>query len=137
MFGLSDLFTKIIAGSLLAVCFALGVMLLIARGDAAHFKKLYETQAQLTAQANTKLAVSNASIGTLQSALDAKNAESDARAKAFADAKVADAADRAALAKQYASSQAARDALSAMAKVAGANPQCKVPVALSGSLEGL
>lgn len=137
MFGLSDLITKIIAGSLVAVVAVLGIMLLIAKGDARHFQKLYETQAQLTASANAKLSISNASIDTLTGALDAKNAESEARAKAYTDAQAANAATIADLDKRYASTKASRDALQAIAKVATANPSCKVPMALSGALEGL
>jgi hypothetical protein len=81
-------------------------------------------------------AVDLASINTLQTALAQKNAESLARAKALTDAKATDAANRAALDKQYASTKAARDALLAMAKVPGKGA-CRIPPALTGALDGL
>lgn len=137
MFGLSDLAAKIIAGSLAAVTVALGVMLLIARHDAAHFKKLYEAQTEATASANTKLAISNASIGTLQAALDSKNAESDARAKAYTDAKAADAATIADMDKRARADSSRLETLRRLARDLPENPACRVPAALSAQTEGL
>lgn len=84
-----------------------------------------------------KNAINLKSITRLSDALDQKNKESDQRARDFVAAKAGDDVSRAVLAKQYASSQSARDALQAIAKAAGQNPSCKVPLSLSGALEGL
>lgn len=137
MFGLSDLVTKIIAGSLVAVTVALGVLLLISRHDAAHFKKLYEAQTQATASANAKLAISNASIDSLTAALNAKNAESEARAKLYADAKAQDAATLAEMDRRQKADASRLETLQRLARDLPENPACRVPAALSAQLEGL
>jgi hypothetical protein len=137
MFGLSDLVTKIIAGSLLASTIALGIATLIASHDASHFKKLYEQQVGLTASANAKLSISNASIATLQAALDSKNAESEARAKAYADSKAADAKTIADMDARQKADASRLDTLKRLAVSLPTNPACKAPAALLANLEGL
>lgn len=116
---------------------ALGVALAIERGEAVHYHKIADQNAATAVLANSKLAISNASIATLNDALDAANAQSDARAKAYADSKATDAATITALDKQYASTKSARDALMAIAAVPGGNGACRIPSALSAALEGL
>ena len=103
--------------------------------DAAFAEGVAKQKVQTDA-AIMREAVDLASINTLQTALTDKNNESLARAKALTDAKATDAANRAALDKQYASTKAARDALLAMSKVTG-NGGCKIPPVLSSALEGL
>lgn len=122
------------AGAVVAVLIA---MLLIARGDASHFKKLYENQVQLTASANAKLSISNASIDTLQAALDSKNAESEQRARDYAAAKAADTATIAEMDKRQEADSSRIQTLLKLAKDLPENPQCRVPAALSAQIEGL
>lgn len=110
---------------------------LIAASDARHYHKLADQNAATAALANSKLAISNASIDTLTNVLNQMNAQSDARAKAYADSKVQDAATIAALDKQYVGTDAQRKALEAIAKVPGGLDACKAPDALVRNLEGL
>lgn len=84
-----------------------------------------------------KNAVNLASINTLQSALADKNAESEARAKAFADAKAADAATLAEMDKRQKADASRLETLQRLARDLPENPQCKVPAALRAQLEGL
>lgn len=62
MFGLSDIVAKIIAGSLVAVVAVLGVMLLIAKGDARHWHKSFDQEhaAHVQTVANYKAAADEA-----------------------------------------------------------------------------
>lgn len=116
---------------------ALGVALAIERGEVVHYHKLADQNAATAVSANSKLAISNASIQTLNDALDAANAQSDARAKAYADSKAEDQSTIATLDKQYAGTDAQRRALEAIAKVPGGDVACKAPDALVLNLEGL
>jgi hypothetical protein len=126
---------KLFAGGAVAV--VLVIMLMIAKGDARHWQKLDALHVAQRDAEIAKNAVNLESITRLTDALDAKNAESEARARAYSDTKAADAQTIADLDKRYASTRASRDALQAIAKVAAANPSCPVPMALSGALEGL
>jgi hypothetical protein len=136
MFGLPRI-QSIVAGGLLAIIIGLTVALLIANGNTRHWQKLDTLHSAQRDTEIAKNAVNLESITRLSDALDAKNAESEARAKAYADVKASDAATIADLDKRYAATKASRDALQAIAKVATANPSCRVPSALSGALEGL
>jgi len=137
MFGLSDLVTKIIAGSLVAVVATLGVMLAIKSHDASHFRKLYEQQTKLTADASSKLDISNASIGRLQSDLAEMTAQSEARAKEYADTKAEDAQRIADMDRRQKSDASRIDTLKHLAATLPDQPGCKVPTAVAAQLEGL
>lgn len=126
---------KLFAGG--AVALVLVVMLMIAKADARHWQKLDTLHSAQRDAEIAKNAVNLESITRLTDALDDKNAESEARARAYSDTRAADAQTIADLDKRYASTRASRDALQAIAKVAAANPSCKVPMALGGALEGL
>lgn len=110
---------------------------LIAASDARHYHKLSDQNAASAQLANSKLAISNASIDTLTNALNAMNADADARAKAYADSKAQDAATIADLDKRYAGTKPVRDALAAIVAMPGGNGACKVPSALSAALKEL
>jgi len=84
-----------------------------------------------------KNAINLASIGTLQTALADKNAESEVRAKAFADAKAADAATRADMDKRQKADASRLETLQRLAKDLPTNPQCVAPAALLDNLDGL
>lgn len=101
------------------------------------FNAGYLKQAQATADANAKLGISNASIGRLQSALADMTAQSEARAKAYADVKASDAATIADLDKRQKADASRLDTLKALARDLPTNPQCRVPAALAANLDGL
>lgn len=84
-----------------------------------------------------KNAINLASINTLQTALADKNAESEARAKAFADAKAADAATIADMDKRQKADASRLETLQRLARDLPENPACRVPPALSAQTEGL
>jgi hypothetical protein len=117
----------------------LGVLIYIVvlRGEVRHWQKqdaLHVSQRDVEIQKN---GINLASIDTLSKALAAKNAESEARAKAYADAKAADARTVADLDRRYSSTAARVAALQAIARVPGGNEACRVPTAVAGALEGL
>lgn len=115
----------------------LGLLLLIAKGDARHYKALWQQEQaahQLTA---AKLATSNASIDTLTAALNDKNAESVARAQAYADSKASDAKTVAAMDARQRADASRLEALHRLARDLPDQPACRVPAALSAQLEGL
>lgn len=126
---------KLIAGGVGAL--VLITLLLIARGDASHFKKLYEQQVELTASANSKLAVSNASINTLTTALNDKNAESLKRAADYDAVKTQGAAIVAEMDKRAKADASRLETLKRLARDLPNNPACRVPAALAANLEGL
>ncbi|MFA6031801.1 MAG: hypothetical protein WC889_02740 [Myxococcota bacterium] len=87
-----------------------------------------------------KHSVSLASIKELRDVIDAKNAESDARAKAYADSKAADAKAIADLDRRFDASRGRIATLSAIAKAsenAPADRGCRAPSALLVALDDL
>lgn len=94
-------------------------------------------QKVLTDREVQKNAVNLASINTLQSALADKNAESEARAKAFADAKAADAATLAEMDRRQKANASRLETLQRLARDLPENPSCRAPAALLANLEGL
>lgn len=84
-----------------------------------------------------KNAVNLASINTLTTALADKNAESLARAKAYTDAKAADAATIADMDKRAKADASRLETLQRLARDLPDNPACRVPAALSAQTEGL
>jgi hypothetical protein len=126
---------KAITGGLIVA--ALLSYALIQRHNAHSWQEKAATAQAQAQMANDKLAVSNASIASLMGQLDVKNAETEARAKAYEAAKAQDAATIAALDKQYSATKTRKDALEAYAKTAAANPTCRVPPALVKLTEGL
>mgnify|MGYP005992340623 CR=1 FL=1 len=80
-----------------------------------------------------RLSASNNSISELMAALAAKNAESEARAKAFTDAQNKARQQQEALARRFGATQAQIDALRAN-KEAGSDA---TPVDVIGALEGV
>lgn len=77
------------------------------------------------------------SIDTLQSALDDKNRESEARAKAYADSKSADAQTIALMDARQKADASRLDTLQRLARDLPDNLQCRVPAALTAQLDGL
>lgn len=77
------------------------------------------------------------SIDTLSAALAQKNAESDIRAKQFADIIDKDRADTARLAALDRANSGLRASLASIRDHAAANPTCKVPPDLAKALSGL
>lgn len=80
------------------------------------------------------------SLSTVRKALDAKNAESQARAAAFEASKAADAKIIAEMDRHQAASDTRIAALRAIAEAAGRvapDGRCTVPAALIGALDGL
>ena len=110
---------------------------LVERSSARHWQKVAQVNADAASLANQKLAVSNASINTLQTALADKNAESEARAKAYADSKAKDTATIAEQDRRFKTTQQAIDALKAVAGVPDKTGACKVPSAVAAALEDL
>lgn len=130
------------------VWYALGIvaaLLLLWRVHAGWERAAYDAafnagvakQKALTDAEVRKNAVNLASINTLTTALREKNAESDARAKAFADAKAADAATIADMDKRQKADASRLETLQRLARDLPENPACRVPAALSAQLEGL
>lgn len=95
-------------------------------------KQKVQTDAEIA-----KNAVNLASINTLQTALAEKNAESEARAKAYADVKASDAATIADLDKRQKADASRLETLQRLARDLPDNPQCRVPAALAANLDGL
>jgi hypothetical protein len=77
------------------------------------------------------------SLDHVMALLAAKNAESDARAKAYADAKAADARTVAEMDRRYRGTAGRVASLEAIARVPGGSVQCKAPRAVTDALEGL
>lgn len=116
---------------------ALALLLAFSHMDARHWRKVADNRAAQIAALNTALATSNASIKTLEAALAAKNAETEARAKAYAQTK-RDYTDmlKAADARQKATAGRV-SALLALAKEAEAKGACRIPAGLLGDMEEL
>ena len=76
-------------------------------------------------------------VDKLKSALAAKTAESDARAKAFAASGADDKANNTSNDARAKADQGRTDTLNALAKNMPAQPGCTAPAALRASLEGL
>jgi hypothetical protein len=77
------------------------------------------------------------SIDALQGALDDKNAESLSRARAYTDARAADAATLATMDARAKADASRLDTLRRLARDLPDNPACRVPAALAANLEGL
>lgn len=137
MFGIGEKISNIIAGGLGIALAAALIWGGIEHLSASHYHKLTDQNAATAQLANSKLEISNASIDTLTNALSQMNAQSDARAKAYADSKAQDAQTIAELDRQYAGTDAQRKALEAIAKVPGGSDACRAPAALTRNLEGL
>lgn len=100
--------------------------------NAGWTKQKVQTDAEIA-----KNAINVASIDTLQTALADKNAESLARAKAYADAKAADASTIAEMDRRAKADSSRLETLQRLAKDLPDNPQCRVPAALLANLDGL
>lgn len=116
---------------------ALTIAFLFARSDARHWHNLSDQYQAAEKLANDKLAISNASIDTLTAALNDKNAESEARAKAYADSKAEDAATLAEMEARRKQDASRIATLQGLAKDLPDNPNCKAPAALLENLKGL
>lgn len=126
---------KLIAGGLVVA--SLLIYAGITTLDARHWQKQDELHVAQRDTEIAKNAINLVSIGTLQGIIAEKNKESDARAKAFQDAKAADARSIADLDHRYASTAARVAALTAISRVGGGEGPCKVPPAVATALEGL
>jgi len=136
MFGLPRI-QSIVAGGLLAIIIGLTVALFIANGNARHWQKLDVLHSAQRDTEIAKNAVNLESITRLSGALDAKNAESEARAKAYADVKASDAATIADLDKRQKADASRLETLQRLARDLPDNPACRVPAALSAQTGGL
>jgi len=136
MFGLPRI-QSIVAGGLLAIIIGLTVALFIANGNTRHWQKLDMLHSAQRDTEIAKNAVNLESITRLSDALDAKNAESEARAKAYADVKASDAATIADLDKRQKADASRLETLKRLARDLPDNPACRVPAALAANLEGL
>lgn len=116
-----------------ALCVVILSLLLL---DAHHVRQRDAARASASRE-KASHAVTLQSVADLSNALAAKNAESEARAKAFDASKVADAKAVAAADARYRSTQARVDALTRMARDLPADHACRVPAALLANLEGL
>jgi hypothetical protein len=126
---------KLIAGGLVVASLLIysGIKTL----DARHWQKQDELHVAQRDTEIAKNAVNLTSIGTLQGIIAEKNKESDIRAKAFTDAKDANARTIADLDKRYGSTAARVAALTAISRVGGGEGPCRVPAAVASALEGL
>ncbi|UIJ43739.1 hypothetical protein LZK98_11620 [Sphingomonas cannabina] len=104
--------------------------------DARHASQRDKARAELAAE-QARHAVTRQSVETLTAALDVKNRESEARAKAYEESKAANAKAIAELDQRYKATASRVEALRAMAKQFPANPACRAPAALLAQLEGL
>lgn len=116
------------------VAAALLIALLVTRSTLAETKALYEAEIAAHATEKANHAVTRASVVTLRTALDAKNAESEARAKAFEDAKRQAAADVAAADAKWRSTA---DQVAKLKAIAARPGNCPVPKDLMEGLNGL
>lgn len=112
----------------------LGVMLWLANGRADRETRRADKMTMAYQTEVAKHAVSLASIASLTDVIRAKNAESDARAKALADSRAADVRDVAAADARQRADGARREALGAIARQGGG---CPAPAALIKGLDGL
>jgi len=136
MFGLPRI-QSIVAGGLLALIIGLTVALFIANGNTRHWQKLDMLHSAQRDTEIAKNAVNLESITRLSDALDAKNAESEARAKAYADVKASDAATIADLDKRQKADASRLETLQRLVRDLPDNPACRVPAALSAQTGGL
>jgi len=97
----------------------------------------WEKQKVQTDNEVRKNTINLTSIGKLTAALNDKNAESEARAKAFADVKTQDAATIADMDKRAKADASRLETLRKLAADLPDQPGCRVPAALSANLEGL
>lgn len=104
--------------------------------DAA-YNEGWTAQKVLTDREIAKNGINLASIDRLQAVIVADNAEKDARAKAYADAKAADARTVADMNKRYAGTAGRVSQLEAISRVPGGNAACRVPGAVTDALSGL
>jgi hypothetical protein len=103
----------------------------------AGFNSGFATEKARLDQARAANVIQAASIAELERDLAAKNAESDARAKALADSKAASDADQARLAALRKADAGKDETLRGIRDGALAKPTCKVPDALTAQLGGL
>lgn len=89
------------------------------------------------ARAEKVFAIQRESIAEMRRNLDAKNAESDARAKALADSKATDAQNVATADARQKADRGRIQTLQALAKDLPVNPACRAPAAVVTNLEGL
>lgn len=89
------------------------------------------------AQQEQKLDIQRRSIAEMRRNLDAKNAESDARAKALADSRATDAQNVAAADARQKADRSRIQTLQALAKDLPVNPACRAPAAVTSLLDGL
>ena len=125
---------KLIVGGL--GLFALGLLLMLAKADARHWRKMHDGVLASYQLEQAKHAITRQSVATLETALKAKNAESIARAEAFERAKAEAARDVASLNARWAAGEGARARLEAFVR----NPPsaaCRAPAGLISALEGL
>jgi hypothetical protein len=125
---------KLLAGGLaLAV---LGFMLVLAKADARHWRAKsngFESAFNLEV---AKHAITRQSVATLEGVVAAKNAESQARADAFAKAQAQSVSDLAALNARWRAGEGVRARLQALVSNPP-NEACRAPAALLDGLEGL
>lgn len=124
---------KLILGGLAIA--GLAVMLLFAKADARHWRKLADQRQELLATERANHAVTRASVETLKASIAAQNADIEARARALDDAKRKAAADIAAADTRWKATEGQVSRLKAIAARPAAG--CPVPKDLAEALKGL
>ena len=119
------------------VALGLVMALLATRHTLAKRTDALHTEQAAVANEQAKNAITTASLNQALATIDAKNAETDARAKAYADSKATDAAQIAKLDAAQKADRSRIETLRALARDLPANPACRVPAALTANLEGL
>lgn len=123
----------ILAGGVASLILAV----ILARADA---RQCHKRDAQHVAALNLEVqknAINLASIAELEAALAAKEADSTARADAFAGSKIANARDTATADARRAADKGRIDTLRHLATTLPATPDCAAPSALLNNLKGL
>lgn len=126
---------KLLAGGLAML--GLLIALAVTRHTLASRTEQLKVSRQQTANEIAKEQMDLASIAEMRRNLDAKNAESDARAKALADSKATDASNLARADARQRADRSRIQTLQALAKDLPVNPNCRAPVAVVANLEGL
>jgi hypothetical protein len=128
-------FWPYIAGGLAML--GLLIALAVTRHTLASRTEQLKVSRQQTANEIAKEQIDLASIAEMRRNLDAKNAESDARAKALADSKATDAQNVAAADARQKADRSRIQTLQALAKDLPIDPHCRAPAAVVTNLEGL
>lgn len=119
------------------ICAVLGLLWGVASMSERHWHKLADNNAAGWNREIDKNKVNLASIATLQDLLNAKNAESDARAAALVASQQESASEQKRLATLAKADRSRVDALDALAAQHKPDANCPAPAALLAQIQGL